>query len=206
MQMTLYVKSEKAVIQTLPLKGWASSAVLDITQYTKSVIFTNTTQIQSREVLASYSQNCMQRLMQLKGSNPEDFKADGDCLDADKSLELVQNQTLGKSTIPSVVVLQVHDTDVLPNNVDVIGKGFFTKLMSPFKNSSEASSGSGEENQINQSFLWELDVMNVGEIDFAIIGVYLEDPITGERSCYQDGVALLPCIDSRVNALKTKVF
>ena len=48
--------------------------------------------------------------------------------------------------------------------------------------------------------------MNVGEIDFAIIGVYLEDPITGERSCYQDGVALIPCIDSRINALKTKVF
>ena len=48
--------------------------------------------------------------------------------------------------------------------------------------------------------------MNVGEIDFAIIGVYLEDPVTGERSCYQDGVYLIPCIDSRINALKTKTF
>lgn len=41
MQMSLYVKSEKAVLQTLPLKGWASSAVLDVTQITKSVSFTN---------------------------------------------------------------------------------------------------------------------------------------------------------------------
>lgn len=48
--------------------------------------------------------------------------------------------------------------------------------------------------------------MNVGEIDFAIIGIYLEDPVTGERSCSQDGVFLYPCVDSRVNALKTKVF
>ena len=48
--------------------------------------------------------------------------------------------------------------------------------------------------------------MNVGEIDFAIISVYLEDPLTGEKSCYQDGIRLWPCIDSRVNALKTKTF
>lgn len=63
-----------------------------------------------------------------------------------------------------------------------------------------------KERQINQVFLWDLNVMNVGEIDFAIIGVYLEDPVTGERSCYQDGIRLWPCIDSRVNALKTKIF
>ena len=48
--------------------------------------------------------------------------------------------------------------------------------------------------------------MNVGEIDFSIIGVYLEDPVTGERSCLQDGLYLIPCIDTRINALKTKVF
>ena len=48
--------------------------------------------------------------------------------------------------------------------------------------------------------------MNVGEIDFALISVYLEDPLTGERSCFQDGLRLWPCIDSRINALKTKNF
>jgi len=48
----------------------------------------------------------MQRLMQLKEyHNPEEFKSDGECLDANKSLELVQNQTLGKSTIPLEVLL-----------------------------------------------------------------------------------------------------
>ena len=48
--------------------------------------------------------------------------------------------------------------------------------------------------------------MNVGEIDFSIIGVYLEDPVTGKRGCLQDGLYLIPCIDTRINALKTKVF
>lgn len=57
--MTLYIKSEKAVLQTLPLKGWASSAVLDITQYTKSVNFTNNAVDNSTTILASYSHNCM---------------------------------------------------------------------------------------------------------------------------------------------------
>ena len=57
--MTLYVKSEKAVLQTLPLKGWASSAVLDITQISKSVSFTNHAQDNSTFILASYSENCV---------------------------------------------------------------------------------------------------------------------------------------------------
>ena len=48
--------------------------------------------------------------------------------------------------------------------------------------------------------------MNVGEIDFLIISVYLEDPLTGERSCYQDGLRLWPCIDQHISALKSKVF
>ena len=48
--------------------------------------------------------------------------------------------------------------------------------------------------------------MNIGEIDFALISVYLEDPLTGERSCFQDGLRLWPCIDSRINALNTKAF
>ena len=43
MQMTLYLKSDKAVLQTLPLKGWASTALLDITQINKSVSFSNQT-------------------------------------------------------------------------------------------------------------------------------------------------------------------
>ena len=30
--------------------------------------------------------------------------------------------------------------------------------------------------------------------------------MTGEKGCFQDGVRLWPCIDSRVNALKTKTF
>ena len=66
----------------------------------------------------------MQRLMQLKGSDPEDFKMDGECLDALKSIELVQNQTLGKSTIPQVINLKVHDTDVLSIDVSNLKKGF----------------------------------------------------------------------------------
>jgi len=45
--MTLYMKSDKAVLQTLPLKGWASSAVLDITQVNKSVSFSNSAQSNS---------------------------------------------------------------------------------------------------------------------------------------------------------------
>ena len=55
MQMTLYVKSEKAVLQTLPLKGWASSAVLDITRYVKTVEFSNEEKIVIKTELASYS-------------------------------------------------------------------------------------------------------------------------------------------------------
>lgn len=49
-------------------------------------------------------------------------------------------------------------------------------------------------------------MINIGEIDFALMGVYLEDPLTGEKSCYQDGIRLWPCIDTRINSLKTKVF
>ena len=91
MQMTLYLKSEKAVLQSLPLKGWASSAVLDITQISKSVSFSNNAQDNSTSILATYSQNCMHRLNQLKkkARTPEDFKPDGDCLDAERSLDLV---------------------------------------------------------------------------------------------------------------------
>lgn len=48
--------------------------------------------------------------------------------------------------------------------------------------------------------------MNVGEIDFTIVSIYMEDPLTGERGCFQDGVRLWPCIDHKVNALQTKVF
>jgi hypothetical protein len=37
MQMTLYIKSDKSVLQTLPLRGRASSALLDVPQVTKTV-------------------------------------------------------------------------------------------------------------------------------------------------------------------------
>ena len=53
--MTLYVKSEKAVLQTLPLKGWASSAVLDVTQHTKSIEFSDGTKVSTKVELAKYS-------------------------------------------------------------------------------------------------------------------------------------------------------
>ena len=55
MQMTLYVKSEKAVLQTLPLKGWASSALLDVASIKKSVSFSNKAQDNSTSILANYS-------------------------------------------------------------------------------------------------------------------------------------------------------
>lgn len=71
--------------------------------------------------------------MQLKGSNPEDFKGDGECLDADESLELVQNQTLGKSTIPSTVFLYVHEFDILNFNTGDLEKSFFTRMLSHFE-------------------------------------------------------------------------
>ena len=47
---------------------------------------------------------------------------------------------------------------------------------------------------------------NIGEIDFSIMSVYLEDPITGERSCYQDELKIEPCLESRVPAKNFKVF
>ena len=62
------------------------------------------------------------------------------------------------------------------------------------------------ETQINQKIKWELSVMNVGEIDFALISVYLEDPLTGERDCLQDGLALSPCGEYRIKALTTTTF
>jgi len=54
--------------------------------------------------------------------------------------------------------------------------------------------------------LWELSVLNAGDIDFPLISVYLEDPITGEKSCHQDGLRLWPCIDARIKTLYSKTF
>jgi len=94
----------------------------------------------------------------------------------------------------------------MPPNIDSSKQGFFSGILPQSLMPAGSDSKTSEPVQINQNFLWDLDFMNVGEIDFAIIGVYLEDPVTGERSCQQDGVYLYPCIDSRVNALKTMVF
>ena len=78
----------------------------------------------------------------------------------------------------------MHDTDVLSLDMANLKKNFFLRLMAPFETlSSMQGDHFNKESQINQVFLWDLNVMNVGEIDFAIIGVYLEDPVTGERSC-----------------------
>ena len=86
-------------------------------------------------------------------------------------------------------------------------KSYFSRMLSHFESLNSIQHDIAyKESQINQVFLWELSVMNVGEIDFTIVSIYMEDPLTGERGCYQDGVRLWPCIDSKVNALQTKVF
>ena len=96
---------------------------------------------------------------------------------------------------------------MLDSNVENLDRSFLSRFLNPFeKLSSMQMQIETKETQINQVILWELSVMNVGEIDFAVISVYLEDPLTGERSCFQDGLRLWPCIDSRINALQTKVF
>ena len=93
-------------------------------------------------------------------------------------------------------------------NVESFEKNFLSRMFSPFETlaSLQNDIDANKETQINQNILWELSVMNVGEIDFSIISIYLEDPLTGERSCYQDGLRLWPCIDQHISALKTRVF
>ena len=61
--------------------------------------------------------------------------------------------------------------------------------------------------QINQSFTWSLDLKNEGDIDFSIVRINLEDPVSGLKGCkLSAGLRIEPCFESKVKAYESSIF
>ena len=58
MQMTLYVKTDKSVLQTIELEGWSSSAVLDVEDITKAVRLPNNQYKFEATQMSNYTKTC----------------------------------------------------------------------------------------------------------------------------------------------------
>ena len=87
MQMTLYVKTDKSVLQTVELEGWSSSAVLDVEDITKAIRLPQDQYKFEATQISNYTKACRHPQRRSSAEHP--------CLDEDGVYELVKSQTLG---------------------------------------------------------------------------------------------------------------
>ena len=89
MQMTLYVKTDKSVLQTVELEGWSSSAVLDVEDITKAIRLPQQDQFKYEATqISNYTKACR------PPARPNN-NARAKCLDEHGVFALVKDQMLG---------------------------------------------------------------------------------------------------------------